>query len=455
MATSSSAERRPRLGPLCAAWAITALLAGCDGALDLMRSAQTKRDLAFAPTAHMLAQRDALARTLAEPLQRTRFEAGFDERVAQRALRCVGDRPITRYTRTADLRRYATGEDCQGDSSALTDWLGQHRVAHALRQPAARPARPLGALRRSGLMPGTAVHHLVFSAEADVALLVGSEGRLLLMTPSDAKALRELAGPTHPLVAPLLSPNGRLAALPIGEGQWRVVDTESGSAIWSPGGFGHMLAWLPAQAGLLATDALDGRVLLVDLYSGRRQALQEPAPGPAWCWPDAAAKDAWWIGGQREVVLMQFERNAAVVSGRRLRGQGLGSLVATGPDGLYGPPIVLQDRWWLGHGWTSLNVLDLKAPNPRIEALAFMPGFEGPVAMLDGRALLHEYGTPGGETWTIVDPVQGRRPSMKPSVTGARLVPLSGRTGFALLGAEALWYGDRLDTSDATTPESR
>ncbi len=309
-------------------------LAGCSLIEEVLLSPSEKINRAFPPQAAVRASEEALDRLLEhDAAARQSLAARYQTLREIRGLTCGRDLVIGRFDSVAEVSQLPVSRDCLNEQDQiLLRFLQIKQIERRLAQPALRPLTPLGA--PTLVAPGVPLVAGVAASAAGVAVLRGTRGEhLAVEIPSGKPIVRLPTVGDAPFHNALLSPNGRVLALPAGHGGGVVfLDMETGTPLWEERNIQQLLAWLPELSAALVTTA-DGGLAAVDLRAGELTGVLPALKRLTWAvnLPDGTLA----AGTGRSVVRLGFARSAARIEGTLLkthslqRGAGVTSLRPT------------------------------------------------------------------------------------------------------------------------------
>jgi hypothetical protein len=173
------------------------------------------------------------------------------------------------------------------------------------------PLKPLQPLPAKALIPSVDnVSQLAVASRAGIALARASNGKLATLDLTGGKPIREFTGPGDAYRPPSVSPNGRLAALPIGNRALQVVDLETGSSVWNTDAYSEVLAWLPDVEAMVLVQTGGRKTVLLDLRSGKAQPYVADERGLTWALDVAGAATLKLVGSASGAALVDHQRKA-------------------------------------------------------------------------------------------------------------------------------------------------
>ena len=220
-----------------------------------------------------------------------------------RAAECGGSAELGRLD-TPDKVKAKIGETpCFATFDVkFADWVGLSRVATELRKP---PLVPLTALPGRAVLPPGA-ERLSFAKDANVALVPGP-GKLTVVELPSMRVINAFPAPGLSSSAGVLSPNGRVAAIPAAPGLV-MLDLTTGKVLWSTNKYSEVLAWLPDTAAALLIQQNGYAAALFDHRFATMVSYPLPVPQARWAVPVAGSPGRLVIGGSANVAVMDHAR---------------------------------------------------------------------------------------------------------------------------------------------------
>lgn len=339
---------------LIAASLIALSLSGCSLVEEVFLSPAEKLNRAFPPSAEVRATEETLGNLLEgdAPAQK-RFLSQYGALQEIRGLTCAKSLSISRFDSVAGIRKLPVSHDClNAQDEILLHFLQTKQVERRLSQKALRPFAPLAAPTYTA--PGTSIYAGISAPSANVAVLSGTRGELLCVEiPSGKPIVRLPTLSDARFNDALLSPNGRVLALPGGYGKGvTFFDTETGAVLWQNRTIYKVLAWLPELSAALASDS-ESQLVTLDFQSGE-QATDVPAlKRQTWAVPLPGGRIA--VGTERIVSIIAYERGANGIQGSILQSL----TIKTGPGVTSLRPTSMLD----GHALFFVSMRDLMKLN--------------------------------------------------------------------------------------------
>lgn len=300
----------------CILWLILAfVLAGCDRFDAVVTPVAEKVSRAFPVPIEVAAAQGALLAAMSSGSEEKRqLESRIDHLMTVRALTCMGAARIGRLDSTADVQVKVTDIECfRKQDLEFAEWIGLRRLANTLARPALRPVQQLPA---KAVIPSVENQvSMVASSGAGVVMVKNNSGRFTLLDLAGGKPLSSFQSPSDAHRAPILSPNGRLLAVPVSNRALQVVDTESGSVLWSTERYSDILAWLPDQQAIVLIETGGRKTALMDLRTGQPEPYVPDEQRLSWALELPGEAGSRLVGSANAVSLVKHSRDA---SGRLL-----------------------------------------------------------------------------------------------------------------------------------------
>jgi hypothetical protein len=290
--------------------AVLALLSGCQMLEEYTLSETEKINRAFPLPTEVAVIRASLGDALAaQPEQAKQLDESFRQLLNVRAVTCRSTVTISRFDSVAAVRGKLTDRDCfKKQDAELATWLGVRRLAGLVALPPLKPLQPLPA--KAMIQSVDNVTALAVATKAGVALARTSNGKFATLDLTGGKPIHQFSGPGDVHRAASVSPNGRLAALPVGNRALHVVELETGSTVWTTDKYTEVLAWLPESEALVLVEAGGRKTALLDLRNGQSQAYVADERGLAWAMEAAGPAGRRLVGSAAAVSLVDHHRRA-------------------------------------------------------------------------------------------------------------------------------------------------
>jgi hypothetical protein len=286
-----------------------ALLSGCS-ITDRFLSSAEKFNQAFPPASEVrVLIEDAREALKSEPGALDALDERVRSQIQLRSLTCIQGLSIGRLDSVEKIRELPVKKEClEEQDELLAAAVATFRLGQLLALP---PLRPLASLDGAPAVPkmgGGEAYSFHAAAEANVMLVRGTRsgefsaveipsGKLLATMPT-------LQVGAHP---PILSANGRLAALSLGAQGVVFLDLEHGKKLWETKKLSQFFAWLPDVGAVLVRDVRSGSPVLLDLETGRQDTYAAGPKAMSWVTP-TAEKGTVWLGSAREVFRVEHVR---------------------------------------------------------------------------------------------------------------------------------------------------
>ncbi|MDP3816618.1 PQQ-binding-like beta-propeller repeat protein [Pseudomonas sp.] len=293
-------------------------ISGCSFVEEALLSPGEKVNRAFPPSADIRATEETLHNLMDddESAQEKLF-AQYGALREIRGLTCGKSLAISRFDSVEDIRKLPVSRDCLiAQDEILLRFLQIKQVERRISQAALRPITPLEA--PTFVSPGLDITSGISASAAGVAILQGTRGELLSIEIPSGKPIVKLPQLSDARFHDaLLSPNGRVLALPGGYGKGvTFFDTETGAVLWQAREAYNLLAWLTGLSAAVASDS-DGQLLIIDFQSGELSAGLPALKRQSWALPLPDGRIA--IGTDRALSLVAYERDANGIQGTILK----------------------------------------------------------------------------------------------------------------------------------------
>lgn len=289
---------------------------------------------------------------------------------------------------------------------------------------------------------------IVTASAANVAVLKGNRGKLTSVQLPSGKPIASFSSGSYADRGASLSPNGRLVALPVSNTGLKVLDSETGTVLWTTETYTDLHAWLPEAQALLLSQRGNGAPRLLDLRSGRAEPYSVPLQRLAWAVPMPGPAGRLVVGERRAAAIAEHSRasdgtlSVQMVRQWTLEGQGA---TATAPF------VMTSGRKLIYLSGMDLGWLDLETGAKGVWTFSALGGHG--YAKLDENTLYLDVRTPGvGSEGRLFDVEQASlRPAEGTSNEGL-LLPLGGRDGFARRGHATMVIGSRVQPQGEPQP---
>ncbi len=312
-------------------------LSACSGSFDFFLSPAEKINEAFAPSAEIRVAEEKLRTLLQDDPNRLRV---FDEQYAAgleiRGLTCSQGISIKRFDSIEQVRNKPISRECLGtQDDQLLQYLGILLVGARLSEAPLRPLVPLDKPRTFSV-DDIEIISIDAAANAGVGIVRGQRSEFYSVEIPQAAKIAPLGTfPEAYGARPLLAPNGRVAALSIGNRTVAFLDTETGAKLWEAKGLSRLLAWIPNLSAALVIDSKEGKLSIVDFKTGKIAPHGSNLRHLTWAIPLADVQVA--VGSARQIALLDHTRNADLLKGISAREFTLKENMITS-----GPPLLMR-----------------------------------------------------------------------------------------------------------------
>ena len=290
---------------------LLASLAGCDGKPTIFMSKADRVNAAFALPEELVTARNSLLAALEGGSLEVRRALGAElaQRMEVRALACSSSAGIGRFDGVEMIRRKVGGAGCFREQDAvLAEWIGLRRVTLAMRRPPLSPLTPLPAhvaLPAQKEPPA----ELMLASGANVAAIRSARHRFTVLQVPGGKVYSDFEAPADAYRAALLSPNGRLLAVPIGNSGLKVFDSETGNLLWNTDKYTQVLAWLPEVEATILAARGNSAPQLLDHRNGETVPYAVPVGSANWAVVAPGGSSRVLLGSGTGVALMEHGRS--------------------------------------------------------------------------------------------------------------------------------------------------
>ncbi|MBA1275740.1 outer membrane protein assembly factor BamB family protein [Stutzerimonas azotifigens] len=309
-------------------------LSGCSLVEEVFLTPGEKVNRAFPPSAEVRTAEETLRNLLdGNKSAQKSLAAKYGALREIRGLTCSKNLTVARFDSVAEIKKLPVSRNCLNEQDEiLLRFLQIKQVEQRLSQPALRPMTPLET--PTLVSPGVSIYSGISAPTAGVAVLSGTRGELLsIEVPSGKPIVRLPTLSEGRFNEALLSPNGRVLALPGGYGKGvTFFDTETGAVLWQDRTISKLLAWLPDISAAMANDS-GGQLSIIDFQTGEHAVEVPGLKRPSWAVPLQGGQVATGTG--RTLALIAFERGITGIQGTILKsftiqtGQGVTSLRPT------------------------------------------------------------------------------------------------------------------------------
>lgn len=286
------------------------LLTGCSVTERFMSSAE-KVYQAFPPAAEIRVAMEEAREAFKDEKEILKFlEARIRSQVELRSLICTQGMEIGRLDSLETVKALPVKATCLTEQDdKLAEAVGIFRLDHLLQQAPLRPLAPLDGSHVISKLGGLDASTFHAASQANVLLVRGVRNGdfAAVEIPSGTliSSLPLIQGASHRQTS--LSPNGRVAALPMGVSGVVFLDVERGSKLWEAKRLKGFYAWLPDVRAILIHDAETRVPALLDLVSGSIEPHTASPQNLSWV-VQAPETGSVWLGTGREVFHVEHVR---------------------------------------------------------------------------------------------------------------------------------------------------
>jgi hypothetical protein len=333
-----------------------AALAGCDQIAAGFTPAEEKINAAFAPPDDLQSAHHALVSALeGDKAAQQAVAQQYGKLMEVRALTCTAKTPIGRFDTISTIRTKVTDVECfRKEDARLAEWISLQRLARVLAKP---PLAPLAALPAKALLPNfnDYTNQVTVAASANV-MIVKSAQRFNLVELPGGKQLNSFAVPEQNYRPAILSPNGRVLAIPVGSRNLRMVEVETGNVLWNTEEYSDLIAWLAPLDAALLTQTNSSSPQLLDVQKSTITPYPATEKRISWALSLPVAEGQYLVGSSQTASLMGIARGANGV----LEAAPLKQWRLTG-NGISSTPFLMNDRHKLVYpssqdvGWLDMQ----------------------------------------------------------------------------------------------------
>lgn len=419
-------------------------ISGCSFIEEAFLSPGEKINRAFPPSADIRATEETLRNLMKDDESaQAKLINKYETLREIRGLTCSKSFAIARFDSVEDVGKLPVSRNCLiAQDEILLRFLQIKQVEWRISQAPLRPITPLEA--PTFVSPGLDVTSGISAPAAGVAVFQGSRGELLSIEMPSGRPIVKLpqlsAARFHDA---LLSPNGRVLALPGGYGQQGVtfLDTETGAVLWQAREAYNVLAWLTELSAAVAVGS-EGQPFIIDFQSGELAAGLPALKRQSWALPLPDGRVA--IGSGRALSLVAYERDANGIQGTILKNL----TIKTGPGVTSSRPTSMLDgRALFFVSMRDLMKLDLESGQETLWKTGEFIGNR--YAKLSESTVLVDVYERSVRTrpWVLniedasLSPVETEEGSV------GIISELDGRAGFMRRSHDGVWFGLRLQQS--------
>lgn len=422
---------------IVAALLLALSITGCSFVEEAFLSPGEKVNRAFPPSTDILATEETLRNLMAddEPAQE-KLSAQYGALREIRGLTCGKSLAIGRFDSVENIRKLPVSRDClTAQDEILLRFLQIKQVEQRLSQVALRPITPLEA--PAFVSPGLSIYSGISAPAAGVAILQGTRDELLSTEIPSGKPIVKLPQLSDARFHDaLLSPNGRVLALPGGYGKGvTFFDTETGKVLWQAREAYNLLAWLPELSAAVASDS-DGQLLIIDFQSGELTAGLPALKHQSWALPLQDGRIA--VGTGRTLSLIAYERGANGVQGTILKNL----TIKTGPGVTsLRPTSMLDGRALFFVSGRDLMKLDLGSGQETLWKTGEFIGNRY-AKLSESTVLVDAYERPvRSRPWALNIEEASLSPIETEEGSAGIIYELYGRAGFMRRTLDGVWFG--------------
>ncbi|MGB7815623.1 MAG: hypothetical protein WBL28_04645 [Methylotenera sp.] len=420
-------------------------------AVDAQLSAPEKINKAFPPSAEVrisLENLGSLIPTDDESLKL--FKSNYESRLTLKALTCSQGYSVSRFDSIEKVKKLAIDRDCLKDQDEqLQQLIGLKLVGFRLAQAPLKPLVKLGSPSTIPNPDGVEIYMGKSASKSGVAVLRGSRNEFVSVEIPNGKKITSL--PTMPEASQanfLLSPNGRILAIPVNNRDLRFLDTETGQELWHAKDINNIDAWLPEVQAALVRNNKNGKneISLVDFKEGKIKPYSSPNNNPLpWALHVSESPSRVLIGIHTDFTLFENVRSTSGVDSSIIK-----TFTIKSRKGINQPtPILMLDGKAIAFATTDMNfmLINLETGEEKVfETREFL--LSRSFAKLNEETLLvdsfNNFGQRQVKTWVLNVKDSTLSPVETTEANTGELYALDGRTGFMRREYQKMWVGDEL-----------
>lgn len=412
-------------------------ISGCSFVEEAFLSPGEKVNRAFPPSADIRATEETLRDLVSDDESaQEKLSAQYGALREIRGLTCVKSLAISRFDSVDNIRKLPVSRDCLiAQDEVLLRFLQIKQVERRLSQAALRSKTPLEA--PAFVSPGLPISSGISAPTAGVAILRGTRGELLSIEIPSGKPIVKLPQLSDARFHDaLLSPNGRVLALPGGYGKGvTFFDTETGAVLWQNREIYNVLVWLPELLAAVASGS-DGQLLIIDFQSGEFAAGLPALKRQSWALPLQDGRIA--IGAGQKLSLVTYERGANGIQGTILKHL----TIKTGPGVTsLRPTSMLDGRVLFFVSGRDLMKLDLESGQETLWKTGEFIGNRY-AKLSESTVLVDAYERPvRTRPWALNIEEASLSPIETEEGSAGILYELDGRAGFMRREHDGVWFG--------------
>lgn len=426
-------------------------MSGCSEISDVFMPAHAKVNKAFPPIAEVrVAEENLRAFIQQDKAARSSLDALYASRLELRALTCTQGLTIGRFASIATVKALPIGRDCLNAQDAqLLQYLGIRQVAVRFSQPPLRPLLPLGPATPVPATGGVDFFSGYAASGAGVAVMRGTRSEFISIELPSGKKISSFPISPETSSRVLLSPNGRVTAMNIGNSGVAFVDTETGAKLWDTRDFNQLYAWMPEVSAALASDSKNGALLVIDFQTGKIYPHSVSLRNQTWALPVSSTPSRVLVGAYKEFSLMEHVRDGDAVQGSIITGFRIKEAAGVSSSS---PTLMLERKAIVFISGRDFMMFDLESGKETLWSTGEFLGNR--YAKLSEETLLVDSYVPntiGSKSWVFnIKEVTLSPVEMADSQQGI-VSELVGRTGYMRRNHNQTWFGDVVPTGEATS----
>ncbi len=420
--------------------------------VDAHLSAAEKINKAFPPSAEVRISLENLESLIpADDEAFRQFKNNYESKLALKALTCSQGNNVSRFDSIEKVKKLTIDRDClKEQDEQLQQLIGMKLVGFRLVQDALRPLVKLGSPSIIPNPDGIEITIGKSASKAGVAVFRGARNEFVSVEIPKGNKISSL--PTMPEASRsnfLLSPNGRLSAVPMNNKGLRFIDNETGQDLWVANDMNSLEAWLPeVQAAFVRTNKEGKNELsLIDFKEGKIKPFSSPNHNPLpWALRVSESPSRVLVGIYTDFTLFENVRSANGVESSIIK-----TFTIKSKKGINQPtPILMLDGQAIAFATTDSNFMSINLETGQetvFETREFLLGRM--FAKLNEETLLvdsynHSVGRSAYRSWALNIKETTLSPVETTEANTGELYALDGRLGFMRKEHQKMWIGDEL-----------
>lgn len=419
--------------------------------VDMQLSAPEKINKAFPPSAEVRISLENLESLIpSDDTSLKSFKSNYESKLILRALSCSQGKAVSRFDSIEKVKKLAIDRDClKEQDEQLQQLIGLKVIGFRLAQPALRPLVKLGLPSTMHGVDGVEVYMGKSASKAGVAILRSNRSEFISVEIPSGKKIASL--PTMPEASQsnfLLSPNGRILAIPVNNKDLRFLDNETGQELWLAKDINQIYAWLPEMQAAIVRNNKNGNenggVLLIDFKIGSTKPYSVASKNQSWALHVSESPSRLLIGSYKDFTLVENIRtpdgvDASVIKDFKIMSP-RGSVSSSTPT------LMLDGKAIVFVSGRDYMLINLETAEEKIWETGEIIG-NNYAKLNEETILVDSYNFAGGsrakpQAFNIKDSTLS--PVENTEASEGIIYGLDGRTGFMRRSYQKVWIGDEL-----------